>query len=88
MKTKSPINAEALEIAKKKGAGLQRDTQIRLYGGEYEISHTVYNIKGVLYIGMNLSEGEYRKFYKHKPVFELADANGKVVANVQKLTSI
>ncbi len=87
--TKSPINQEALDIAKRKGKELGINQQVRLYGGDFESSHTVFNFRGVLYIGMVVEEGiPYRKFFKNKPVVEMKSPDGKVIANMQKLILI
>lgn len=85
--TKSPVNADMLKIARDKGANLLTNTQIRVYGGEFESSHHVYNIAGTLYIGMPAEgEGRYRKVFKNRPVMELKNnTTGKVNANVQRL---
>lgn len=76
---------ELLEFAKKKSKMLLKNTKIRLT--EEIESYTLYDINGVVYIGVSAKDPEIEPMFKNRSTQELKNLEtGKVTAiNLQRL---
>lgn len=84
MKQTMKPTAEIYEIAKRKAAKLEENTQIRVGGSDYLESYWVFNFQGTLFIG-SVSSESLPKFFKNRPEYVLADQFGIQRALVQQL---